>query len=71
MNNGTIELKVANTTYNILEDTLARRTFDESGNYALDGFDLDIRESLISGTNRGIHPSGTTTAEGNTASEVF
>ena len=71
LNNGTIELKVENTTYNILEDTLARRTFDESGNYALDGFDLDIRESLISGTNRGIHTSGTTTAEGNTASEVF
>jgi len=62
LNNGTIELKVENTTYNILEDTLARRTFDESGDYALDGFDLDIRESLISGTNRGIHASGTTTA---------
>ena len=71
LNNGTIELKVANTTYNILEDTLARRTFDESGNYALDGFDLDIRECLISGTNRGIHASGTTTAQGNTASEVL
>ena len=58
------------TAYNILEDTLARRTFDESGNYALDGFDLDIRERLISGTNRGIHASGTTTAQGNTASEA-
>ena len=51
------------TAYNILEDTLARRTFDESGNYALEGFDLDIREHLISGTNRGIHASGTTTAK--------
>ena len=38
VNNGTVELKVQNTTYNILEDTLARRTFDESVDYAVEGF---------------------------------
>ena len=65
LNQGTTELKVSNSTYNILEDTLARRTFDESGNYVVDGFELDIRESLLSGTNRGIHASGTTTNNGN------
>ena len=32
-------------------------------------FELDIRESLLSGTNRGIHASGTITAQGNDASE--
>ena len=35
LNNGTIELKFT-TAYNILEDTLARRTFDESGDYAVE-----------------------------------
>ena len=32
-----------------IEDTLARRTYDESGDYAVDDFELDIREHLISG----------------------
>ena len=36
-----------------LEDTLARRTFDRSGDYSVKDFDLDLREHLISGTNRG------------------
>ena len=46
--------QVRSTEYNILEDTLARRTFDESGDYTVRDFDLDIREHLISGNNRGI-----------------
>ena len=29
-----------------LEDTLARRTFDESGDYAVRGFDLDIKRTF-------------------------
>ena len=45
-----------------LEDTLARRTFDESGDYAVDDFELDIREHLLSGTNRGIYAAGSTSA---------
>ena len=36
---------------------MSRRTFDESGDYAVRGFDLDLREHLISGTNRGIFTS--------------
>ena len=31
--NGTIKSIVRATEYNILQDTLARRTFDESGDY--------------------------------------
>ena len=69
LNGGIIELKIEATTYNILEDTLARRTFDESGDYVVDGFELDVRESLIDGNNRGIHTSGTVTANGNTTSD--
>ena len=52
-----------------IEDTLARRTFDESGDYAVDDFDLDIREHLLAGTNRGIYAAGTTSDDGNTATK--
>ena len=52
-----------------LEDTLARRTFDESGNYVVNDFELDIREHLLSGTNRGIYAAGTTSDDGNTATD--
>src|SRR5210317_809432 len=52
---GIIQNQVRSTEYAVLEDTLARRTFDESGDYAVRDFDLDIREHLISGNNRGIY----------------
>ena len=55
---GIIQNQVRTTEYAVLEDTLARRTFDESGDYAVRDFDLDIREHLINGNNRGIFTSG-------------
>ena len=55
------------TEYNQLADTLARRTFDESGDYTIRDFDLDLRESVASGNNRGIYSDGATTNEGGTA----
>ena len=58
LSNGIRQNQVRSTEYNILEDTLARRTFDESGDYTVREFDLDIREHLISGNNRGIYTSG-------------
>ena len=67
--NGVIQNKVMATDYSILEDTLARRTFDESGDYAVKNFELDVREHLLSGTNRGIFAAGATSTDGNTASE--
>jgi hypothetical protein len=57
LNNGNLQNKVRTTEYAVLEDTLARRTFDESGDYTVSRFDIDIREHLISGTNRGIFTS--------------
>src|SRR5210317_2291978 len=54
---GILQNQVRTTDYAVLEDTLARRTFDESGDYAVRDFDLDIREHLISGNNRGIYSS--------------
>jgi hypothetical protein len=58
LSNGIRQNQVRSTEYNILEDTLARRTFDESGDYTVREFDLDIREHLISVNNRGIYTSG-------------
>ena len=67
---GIVINQVRATEYSVLEDTLARRTFDESGDYSVRQCDLDIREHLISGTNRGIYAAGATSADDNTASEA-
>src|SRR6056300_26975 len=58
LSNGILQNQVRTTEYAVLEDTFARRTFDESGDYAVRDFDLDLREHLISGNNRGIYTSG-------------
>ena len=66
---GIAQQRVDYTKYSHLEDTLARRTFDESGDYTIINFDLDVREHLKSGTNRGIYSAGITSRDGNEASE--
>jgi len=53
--NGNIKSLVRKTEYSVLEETLARRTFDESGDYTLGNPDIDIREHLLDGNNRGIY----------------
>ena len=58
VDNGNIKNLVRNTEYAVLEETLARRTFDESGDYTLTNPDFDVREHLSSGNNRGIFTSG-------------
>ena len=66
---GVIKSHIRTTEYAVLEETLARRTFDESGDYVLNNPDFDVRESLISGDNRGIYATSATTADGNTTAE--
>jgi hypothetical protein len=44
VDNGVIKKHVTNTEYSVLADTLARRTFDESGDYTVTPFDIDLRE---------------------------
>jgi len=63
---GKIKTMVRSTEYAVLEDTLARRTHDESGDYVLSNPDFDVREHLISGTNRGIY----TAVEGGDATKL-
>src|SRR5210317_725938 len=49
LSNGILQNQVRTTEYAVLEDTFARRTFDESGDYAVRDFDLDLREHLSPG----------------------
>ena len=39
---------VRNTEYSVLEETLARRTFDESGDYTIGLVRAETREHLLS-----------------------
>ena len=53
--NGVVQTQVVQTDYNLLEQTLARRTYDESGDYVVDNFSLDVREYLQKNGNLGIY----------------
>ena len=67
--NGVIEEKTRNTEYSVLGETLARRTFDESGDYSVRPFGVDVRESLDDGLNEGVYAAGTNTDQGVSTSE--
>ena len=49
-----------------LEDILARRTYDESGDYEVRAYDFTKDECLNNGINNGIFEVNTTTDDGNT-----
>lgn len=44
--NGDIQSIVKSTEYSLIEETLARRTYDESGDYIVDNFSIDLKEYL-------------------------
>ena len=52
---GIVEKKVRQFDYNLLEETLARRTFDESGDYVVEDFPIDIREYYQRNGNNGFY----------------
>ena len=52
---GSVQKKVSPTNYNLLEQTLARRTFDESGDYVVENFSVDIREFAQRNNNGGLY----------------
>ena len=66
---GQLRTKIEKTEYNIIEDTLARRTFAESGDYTVVPFEIDVRESLKAANNRGIYSAGEQTTSAVDASE--
>ena len=52
---GVVEKKVKKADYTLLEDTLARRTYDESGDYVVQDFPIDIREYYQRNGNLGFY----------------
>jgi hypothetical protein len=70
--NGIVQKLARSTEYSILEQTLARRTFDESGSYTVRPFTFEMKESVdvsVRETNfDGVYDSGVTTRDGNKAS---
>jgi len=54
---GVIQKKVNKKEYNVLEDTLARRTYDESGDYVVDNFPIELREYWQRTGNQGLYPT--------------
>ena len=70
---GIVQYEARFTEYNILGDTLARRTFDESGDYTVRPFQFDVKRSLTQTVDNerfaGVYSTGATTDDENTASE--
>ncbi len=54
---GIIQTIAERTTYSIIKDEWAKRTFDESGDYYVSGLNIELREHLDSGTNGGVFTS--------------
>ena len=70
IDNGTIKKLEAKTEYNYIADYFAKRTFDESGNYAVDSFTVDVLDSLNNETGgAGLFAENQLTDEGNSPSE--
>ncbi len=53
---GSIQSQVVQTDYSLVDQTLARRTYDESGDYVVDDFSINIREYYQQNGNLGVYP---------------
>lgn len=70
--NGEIKKEQTTTQYSIIRDYLAKRTYDESGDYSVEPFQIKVEESLNDRIgNNGVYISGETTDQGNTPSNNF
>ena len=68
--NGEIKKLQDKSQYSIIKDYFAKRTFEESGDYTVGHYDVDIKESLNDRqSNGGIYFEGQETLQGNTPSE--
>ena len=66
IDNGEIKVLNSETEYNLIRDYFAKRTFEESGNYSLDDFKLDVLNSLNDGiSGDGVYRAGEFTDNGN------
>ena len=56
--NGNIEYKSDKPIYSVIDEYIARRTYDESGDYIVNGLNVRMREHLNSADNGGVYTSG-------------
>ncbi len=68
-NQGKIQKKVERSDLGFINDILANRTKEESGDYYVKKFSIDARENLDDGFNNGVYAADATTSDGNTPSE--
>ena len=68
--NGELQKFTKYADYSVLEHTLARRTYDESGNYEVRPFSLEKREHLNDGSNRGVFLESSGGAESKVAFSI-
>ena len=69
LENGSVQKIIDRTDYNIFQENIARRTFDESGNYTVRDYNVEVKDALDDGGNDGVYSSTQTTDDGNTPSE--
>ena len=68
--NGTLKSQVKNTQYSIIGDEIARRTYDESGDYTINPFTVSVKDSLNNNLgNNGVYNKGQFSYQGTLASE--
>ena len=71
INNAAVESFVERTAYNEFAKELARRTFDESGDYTVRDFDMRMREHQDDGINGGVYLPGQTSPGGIASSSNY
>ena len=71
INQSKVEQVVNKTAYSELERSLARRTYEESGDYVVDSFDVTAREHLDDFFNNGVYKTGSTATDGVAASDEY
>ena len=69
--NSTVENFVDTTSYNEIEKSIARRTFETHGDYVVNSFEVRAREHLNDQFNNGVYLPGTSSPDDQVASENF
>ena len=68
--NGEIKKLQNKSTYSIIKDYFAKRTFEESGDYSIGNYDIEVKETLNDReSNEGIYFDDQTTDQGNTPTD--
>ena len=71
LKNSKVQEFVEKTAYSELERSMAIRTYEESGDYALDSFDITMREHKDDGFNNGVYQIDESSDAGLAASDEY